>query len=137
MWLDRLYYNWLNKHLITPSLLITTEYLLNISHDNVFGLFFWWLVMIQFFSNKIQVKQIVNWLHRCTQGGEGERGRGAPRVPPQKTLKNCNMKMQSNTKIEYPLPDFLTTPSTLPPKRIWKWLHLWLVGIFNSDYGIR
>ncbi len=43
--------------------------------------------------------------HRCTQGG-------APYVPPQKTLKNCNIKMQLNTKIEDPLPDFLTTPCT-------------------------
>jgi hypothetical protein len=48
------------------------------------------------------------------RGGPGERGRrrGAPHVPPQKTLKNCNIKMQENTKIEDPLLDFFTTPCT-------------------------
>jgi hypothetical protein len=43
--------------------------------------------------------------------GEGG-GRGAPHVPPQKTLKNCNIKMQKNTKMKDPLPDFLTTQCT-------------------------
>jgi hypothetical protein len=41
----------------------------------------------------------------------GERD-GAPHVPPQKTSKNWN----KSTKIEDPLPDFLTTPST--PQKI-------------------
>jgi hypothetical protein len=35
---------------------------------------------------------------RCTQGGE--KGEGAPFVPPQKTLNNLVKKMQYNTKIE-------------------------------------
>jgi hypothetical protein len=33
-------------------------------------------------------------------------------VPPQKTLKNWVIKMKLNTKIQDPLPYFLTTPST-------------------------
>jgi hypothetical protein len=37
---------------------------------------------------------------------------GAPHAPPQKTLKNCKIKMQLNTKIEDPFPDFLKTPCT-------------------------
>jgi hypothetical protein len=48
-------------------------------------------------------------------GGEEwkERGRrGAPHVPHQKTSKDWIVKMQENTKIEDPLPYFLTTPST-------------------------
>jgi hypothetical protein len=45
-------------------------------------------------------------------GRGGWRARGAPHVPPQKTLKNCNIKMQHNTKIEGPLPDYFTTPCT-------------------------
>ncbi len=59
-----------------------------------------------------------------TGGGGGEGGRkGAPHVPPQKTLKNCNIKMQQNTKIEDPLPDFLTTPCT-PQKNLKMTVHL-------------
>jgi hypothetical protein len=40
--------------------------------------------------------RFVIWSHGCTQGGGGKRG--APHVPPQKTLKNWIIKMQCNMK---------------------------------------
>ena len=64
--------------------------------------------------------------HRCTRGGGGRGGwRGESHVPLQKTLKNWIIKMTENIKIEDPLQDFLTTPST-PLKRILKWLCIYI-----------
>ncbi len=54
------------------------------------------------------------WRHRCTQGGRGGRGEGASHVPPQKTLKNYNLEMLSNTKVEDPGPSQIFSQPHVP-----------------------
>jgi hypothetical protein len=54
-------------------------------------------------KNKIKKLESIKCFKRGGEGGGGGH---------KKTLKNCNIKMQQNTKIEDPLPDFLTTPCT-------------------------
>ena len=58
-------------------------------------------------------------------GGRGGRARGAPHVPPQKTLKNCNIKMQHNTKIEGPS-QIISQPHVPPQKNLKMTVHLWI-----------